>query len=46
VTITARADSEFTGHVRWVEINLGPGAEDADHLIGPEERLRVAMARQ
>ena len=20
--------------------------EDADHLIGPEERLRVAMARQ
>src|SRR4030095_5254413 len=28
-------DSEFTGHVRWVEINLGPGAEDADHLIGP-----------
>jgi arylsulfatase A-like enzyme len=37
---------EFNGRVRWVEIDLGDEAEDADHLIGPEERLRVAMARQ
>jgi arylsulfatase len=37
---------EFNGRVRWVEIDLGDDAEDADHLIGPEERLRVAMARQ
>ena len=39
-------DSEFTGKVKWVEIDLGADAEDADHLITPEERLRVAMARQ
>jgi arylsulfatase A-like enzyme len=37
---------EFNGRVRWVELDLGDDAEDADHLIGPEERLRVAMARQ
>jgi arylsulfatase A-like enzyme len=39
-------DSEFTGTVRWVQIDLGEDAEDADHLITADERLRVAMARQ
>jgi arylsulfatase len=39
-------DSAFTGRVRWVQIDLGEDAEDADHLITPEERLRIAMARQ
>ena len=39
-------DSAFTGRVRWVQIDLGEDAEDTDHLITPEERLRVAMARQ
>jgi arylsulfatase len=29
-----------------VQIDLGDDAEDADHLITAEERLRVAMARQ
>ncbi len=38
--------SVFTGEVSWVQIDLGEDAEDADHLISPEERLRVAMARQ
>jgi arylsulfatase A-like enzyme len=38
--------SVFTGTVSWVQIDLGEDAEDADHLITPEERLRVAMARQ
>jgi hypothetical protein len=37
---------KFNGQVRWVEIDLGDDAEDADHLIGPEERLKIAMARQ
>ncbi len=36
----------FTGEVNWVEIALGDAAQDADHLLTPEERLRVAMARQ
>jgi arylsulfatase A-like enzyme len=39
-------DSAFTGRMRWVEIDLGDDAEDLDHLITPEERLRIAMARQ
>jgi arylsulfatase len=38
--------SVFTGTVNWVRVDLGEDAEDADHLITPEERLRVAMARQ
>jgi arylsulfatase A-like enzyme len=38
--------TEFTGRVKWVEIDLGDDAADPDHLITAEERLRVAMARQ
>jgi arylsulfatase len=38
--------SAFTGRIRWVQIDLGEDADDADHLITPEERLRVAMTRQ
>jgi arylsulfatase A-like enzyme len=38
--------SVFTGKVNWVQIDLGEDADDADHLITPDERLRVAMARQ
>jgi arylsulfatase len=37
---------EFNGKVRWVEIDLGEDAEDSDHLITPDERLKIAMARQ
>ena len=33
-------DSEFTGTVRWDQIDLDAAAEDTDHLISPEERLR------
>ena len=40
------AETEFTGRVKWVQIDLGEDAEDADHLITSEERLKVAMARQ
>jgi arylsulfatase len=38
--------NDFTGEVRWVEIDVGAAAEDADHLLGADELLRVAMARQ
>jgi arylsulfatase len=38
--------SVFNGTVNWVQIDLGEDAEDADHLITPDERFRVAMARQ
>lgn len=39
-------DSQFTGRIKWVQIDLGDDAQDADHLISPEELYRVAMARQ
>jgi arylsulfatase A-like enzyme len=35
--------SRFTGTIEWVQ--LDQGNDDHDHLIGPEERLRVALAR-
>ncbi len=40
---TAKA---FNGRIRWVELDIDDAAEDLDHLITPEERLRIAMARQ
>jgi hypothetical protein len=39
-------ESVFTGTVSWVQIDIAEAAEDLDHLISPEERLQVAMARQ
>ena len=36
--------SKFNGVINWIQ--LDQGADDQDHLISPEERLRVAMARQ
>jgi len=38
--------SRFTGEVNWVEIDIDEAAEDFDHLITPDELLRVAMGRQ
>jgi arylsulfatase A-like enzyme len=38
--------SRFTGTVNWVEIDIDEAAADVDHLISPEERLHIAMARQ
>jgi arylsulfatase len=37
-------ESVFTGVVHWVQIDLG--TDDHDHLISPEERLRIVLARQ
>jgi arylsulfatase len=38
--------NEFNGKVTWVQLDIDENAEDLDHLITPEERMRVAMARQ
>jgi hypothetical protein len=32
--------------VRWVQLDIDDAAQNVDHLITPEERLRIAMARQ
>ena len=41
---TPRTASRFTGKINWVQLDVGE--DDHDHFIDPEERLRVAMARQ
>jgi arylsulfatase len=38
--------TKFTGDVNWVEIDVGKDAINLDHLITPEDRLHLAMARQ
>ena len=38
------ASSRFNGRIEWVQIDIG--ADDNDHYIDDEERLRIAMARQ
>lgn len=38
--------SRFNGKIHWVQIDLEQDARDADHCIAPDERLRIAMARQ
>jgi arylsulfatase A-like enzyme len=37
-------NSHFNGSVKWVQLDAG--VDDHDHLISPDERLRVAMAIQ
>jgi arylsulfatase len=39
-------DNAFNGTVNWVQIDIDENAEDLDHLITPEERYQVAIARQ
>jgi arylsulfatase len=42
-----RSDASiFNGTVNWIQIDIDEAAEDLDHLITPEERFRIAMARQ
>jgi arylsulfatase len=36
----------YNGRIRWIELDIDDAAEDVDHLITPEERMRIAMARQ
>jgi arylsulfatase A-like enzyme len=36
--------SHFTGTVNWVQLDVGQDSHD--HLISPEDRIRLAMARQ
>ncbi len=38
------ATSHFTGRVNWVRLDIGD--DDHDHLISPEDRMRVATAIQ
>jgi arylsulfatase A-like enzyme len=41
-----KSSNKFSGEVNWVEIDLGKDSVNLDHLIKPEDRLSLAMARQ
>src|SRR5271155_850894 len=38
--------NEFTGTVKGVQLAIAKDAETLDHLVNPEEAVRIAMARQ
>ena len=38
--------NEFSGRVKGVQLAIAEDAESVDHLVSPEEALRIAMARQ
>ena len=36
----------FNGRVRGVQLAIADAAEHLDHLVSPEEAIRIALARQ
>ena len=38
--------NEFTGTIKGVQLAIAKDAESVDHLVSPEDAVRVAMARQ
>ncbi len=38
--------SKFNGKINWVQIDVDKDAEDIDHFVSDEERVRVIVARQ
>jgi arylsulfatase len=38
--------NEFNGTVKGVQLAIGEDMEAADHLVKPEDAIRIAMARQ
>ena len=38
--------NEFTGRVKGVQLAIAEDAERVDHLVSPEDAIRIAMARQ
>jgi arylsulfatase len=39
-------DNAFNGIVKGVQLAIAEAAENSDHLVSPEEAIRIAMARQ
>jgi arylsulfatase len=38
--------NEFSGKVKGVQLAIADAAENSDHLVSPQEAVRIAMARQ
>ncbi len=39
-------NNEFNGKVKGVQIAIAEDAVNSDHLVSPEDAVRIAMARQ
>jgi hypothetical protein len=39
-------DNDFNGKIKWVQIDIDTAANDADRIIGAEERFNLAIAGQ
>jgi len=39
-------DNHFNGEVKGVQLAILDAAENSDHLVKPEDAIRMAMARQ
>jgi sulfatase-like protein len=44
--VGATRGNEFNGRVRGVQLAITEGAEEVDHLVKPEEAIRIALSRQ
>jgi arylsulfatase len=44
VTDDYPAPNAFSGKLDWVDLSIGPA--EADHLIDPQELMKIAMVRQ
>jgi arylsulfatase A-like enzyme len=42
----AARGNEFTGHVKGVQLAIAEDAVSLDHLVSPEDAVRIAMSRQ
>jgi arylsulfatase len=40
------AGNAFNGRIKGVQIAIAEAAESVDHLVKPEDAIRIAMARQ
>ena len=46
VTRDYASPKRFNGQVNWVEIDVDEAAQDADHFLSPDERLRLIVGLQ
>jgi arylsulfatase len=41
---TDYSSNRFNGEVNWVQIDVGEDANDLDHFLNHQQRLKIAMA--
>jgi arylsulfatase len=38
--------NEFTGRIKWAQIDIDAAAKDIDHFISPDERFKLIMMKR